>query len=154
MKMNTLMLMAVLSIAVLSPACARYHHGRPMETRGPSMSEVVPKVNQLVEQHVKDPDKAKQVQAMIRDIVGDVRRMSQETRGFHEQLNTLNAQYDAKREQFMKVLDEMNEARMASSKKILEKRFQIKDLLSPQEWKNLNDAMVKVRREYSPRTSD
>jgi uncharacterized coiled-coil DUF342 family protein len=154
MKMNRLMLMAVLSIVVLSPACARYHHGRPMETRGPSMSEVVPRVNQLVEQHVKDPDKAKQVQTMIREIVGDVRRMSQETRGFHEQLNTLNAQYDTKREQFMKVLDEMNEARMASSKKILEKRFQIKELLSPEEWKNLNDAMVKVRREYSPRTSD
>lgn len=118
------------------------------------MSEVVPRVNQLVEQHVKDPDKAKRVQAVIGEIVGDVQRMSQETRGFHEQLNTLNAQYDAKREQFMKVLDEMNEARMASSKKILEKRFQIKELLSPEEWKNLNDAMVKVRREYSPRTSD
>jgi uncharacterized protein YqgV (UPF0045/DUF77 family) len=149
MNTSRLILIVVFFLALLSTGCARYHHGRPLEAKGPSMSEVVPEVKELVEQHVKDPEKAKQVQAMIQEIVQEVKRSSQEIRGFHEQLTALNTNYDASPEQFIKVLDEMNHARMASAGKILSTRFKIKGLLSPQEWKNITDAMAKVRSRYT-----
>ena len=115
------------------------------------MQEILPEVKQLVEQNVKDPDKAKQVQTMVQDIVKEVRKSNQEVRGFHEQLAMLNTNYDAKPEQFTKVLDELNNTRMASATKILQIRFKIKDMLTADEWKNLNDAMIKSRREHEPK---
>ena len=41
--------------------------------------------------------------------------------------------------------------RMQSATKILSTRFKIKDTLTAEEWKNLNDAMMKSRREHEPR---
>ncbi|MGH7230491.1 MAG: hypothetical protein ACREJU_03930 [Nitrospiraceae bacterium] len=148
MKRFTL-LMVGLSLMVMSFGCAGRHHGTGQGYGSPSLDRVVPEVNQLVEQHVKDPDKAKQIKAMVQDIVEEVKRSSQQTRGYHEQLTNLNADYGATPEQFMKVLDEMNHARMTSASKVLGKRFQIKELLTAQEWKNLTDAMAKARSRYT-----
>lgn len=139
--------LALVAIVLLMIAgCAGYRHGHG--ERGPSFERVVPEVNQMVEQNVKDPEKAKQVKALLQEIVAEVKKSSQQTRGFHEQLNVLNANYDAKPEQFTKVLDEMNNARMTSATKILGLRFKIKDLLTAQEWKDLTDAMAKARSRY------
>lgn len=151
MRPSQLILTVVAAIALLNASCARHHHGRPMETHSPAMSEVVPQVKELVEEHVKDPEKAKQVQALIKGIAEEVRRSGQETRGYHEQLYGLNADYDATPEQFTKILDEVNNTRMASASRILSTRFQIKDLLTREEWKNLNQAMAKVRNRYTKR---
>ena len=149
MRTSQLIVSIVATIALLNTSCARHHHGRPMETHTPAISEVVPQVKELVEQHVKDPEKAKQVQALIKGIVEEVRLSGQETRGFHEQLYGLNANYDAAPEQFTKILDEVNNTRMASASRILSTRFKIKDLLTREEWKNLNEAMAKVRNRYT-----
>ena len=151
---KSMWLMVGLSAVMLSAGCAGRHHGPTTGAGHPSQDRIVSEVNELVDQHVKDPGKAKQVQAMVRDIVEEVKRSSQQTRGYHEQLNTLNAGYDTTPEQFMKVLDEMNHARMSSASKILGKRFQIKELLTPQEWKNLTDAMAKARNRYAHQPSD
>jgi Glu-tRNA(Gln) amidotransferase subunit E-like FAD-binding protein len=142
------MLMAVCMIALVNAGCARYHQGRPGGDEGAPRERVVPEMNKLVEQNVKDPAKAKQVQGMIQEIVGEVRRNGQETRGFHEQLYVLNANYNANREQFRKILDELAGVRAESANRILETRFKIKELLTPQEWKDLTDAMAKARKQY------
>jgi len=128
--------------------CSTHHHGPPSATGDASVSGVVPHVKQLVEENVKDPKKAAQVEGMVQEIAAEVKRSAQQTRGFHEQLNVLNNNYDAKPEQFMKILDELNNTRMASAGKILETRFKIKDMLSPEEWRNLTDAMQKARAKY------
>ena len=148
MTMMRLMLMAVCMIALVNAGCARYHQGRPGGDEGAPRERVVPEMNKLVEQNVKDPAKAKQVQGMIQEIVGEVRRNGQETRGFHEQLYVLNANYNANREQFRKILDELAGVRAESANRILETRFKIKELLTPQEWKDLTDAMAKARKQY------
>ncbi len=72
---------------------------------------------------MKDPEKASQAQGLIQDIVKEVRKSAQETRGFHEQLTALNANYDAPPDQFTKILDQLNNARMESAAKILGTRF-------------------------------
>ncbi|MER3425516.1 MAG: hypothetical protein C4293_22040 [Nitrospiraceae bacterium] len=157
MKMAALRLVLVLFLILTGAGCARYHHGRPDvygEGYGaPSPERVGAEVKQLVEQNVKDPEKARQAQALVQEIFEEVKKSAQETRGFHEQLNALNADYHATPEQFMKVLDELNNSRMASASKILGIRFKMRSLLTAEEWKNLSDAMNKARNRYvsSPR---
>ena len=128
--------------------CSGPHHGGSGGYGESSTQGVVPQVKELVEKNVKDPDKAKKVEDMINQIVAEVKRSSEETRGFHEQLNTLNADYGAKPEQFTKILDELNNNRMASAGKILGMRFKIKDMLTAEEWKSLTDAMNQSRKRY------
>jgi predicted KAP-like P-loop ATPase len=105
----------------------------------------------LVEQTVKDPEKARQVQTTLEEIVAEVKRSTQQTRGFHEQLYALNADYQAKPEQFTKVLDDLNNSRMQSATKILGMRFKIKGMLTAQEWKDLTEGMEKARSRYAPK---
>ena len=144
-------LIVVLSLVLFSLAgCTRYHHGRPGASGEPTTQEVVSEVKRLVEENV-DPAKANQVQALIQEIVQEVRRSSQAARGFHEQLAALNANYDAPPEQFTKILDQLNNARMESAARILGTRFKIKEILTREEWKKLDDAMLKARQEHEQR---
>ncbi|TLY38466.1 MAG: hypothetical protein E6K60_01305 [Nitrospirae bacterium] len=143
-----LILPAMVITTLLIGGCSKYHRGPPSATGDTTMSAVVPEVKELVAQNVKDPQKAAQVEGMVQQIASEVRRSAQQTRGFHEQLNVLNSNYEAKPEQFMKILDELNNSRMASASKILETRFKIKDMLTPEEWRNLTDAMQKARSKY------
>ena len=150
-------LVVLLSLVLFSViGCSRHHQGRPGAFGEPTTQEVVSQVKRVVEENVKDPAKANQVQALIQAIVQEVKRSSQEARGFHEQLAALNANYDAPAEQFTKILDQLNNARMESAAKILRTRFKIKELLTREEWKKLDDAMLKARqeREQRPRSKD
>ena len=154
---QTKMLLVVLCLVLFSMVgCSRYHQGRPGASGEATSQEVVSEVKKLVEENVKDPEKARQVQALIQDIVKEVKKSGQETRGFHEQLAVLNANYDAPPEQFTKILDELTNTRMESAARILKTRFKVKEILTREEWKNLNDAMLKARqtRERSPSMSD
>ncbi len=72
---QTKILLAVLSIMVVSMiGCSGYHQGRPGTSGEPASQEVVSQVKRLVEENVKDPDKASQVQGLIQDIVKEVKR--------------------------------------------------------------------------------
>jgi uncharacterized coiled-coil DUF342 family protein len=149
---QTKMRLIVLSLVLVGMVgCSGYHKGRPASYGEPASQEVVSQVKRLVEENVKDPQKASQVQGLVQDIVKEVRRSAEETRGYHEQLAALNANYDAPPEQFTKILDELNNARMESAAKILRTRFKVKELLTREEWKNLNDAMLKTRQTHEQR---
>ena len=148
MKHAKVLLILLSLVLLITAGCSGHHQGRPGGHGEPTLQEVVPEVKHLVEQNVKDPEKATQVQAMVQDIAKEVRKSNQEVRGFHEQLASLNADYNAKPDQFLKILDGLNNTRMESAMKILTMRFKIKDMLTAEEWKNLNDAMIKVRQEH------
>jgi uncharacterized coiled-coil DUF342 family protein len=151
-------LMAVLSCALFvglsAVGCSRYYetegykgHGREMSSAhgGPSVEAVVPRVKKLIEETVKDPNRAKQVEDILQELITEVKKTNEETRGFHEQLNALNADYDAKREQFEKIVSQLNNTRSERAQKIIDMRFKIRDLLTVEEWKDLNDKMLKLR---------
>lgn len=152
MKTAKLMLLMLVVATLATAGCARPHgYGVGESYREAALERGVGEMNELVSQTVKDPEKAKQVQAAIQNIVAEVKQSSKQTRAYHQQLYALNADYAAKPEQFTKVLDEQNNARMASATKILGMRFQIKALLTAREWKDLTDAMDKTRSRYAPK---
>lgn len=157
MKTAKLMLFAPVAMTLTMAGCSGHHdygHGMGMHSGEAAIERGIAETNAMVDQTVKDPDKAKQAKAILQDIVAEVRNSAQTSRAFHEQMTVLNADYDAKPEQFTKVLDEMNNARMASATKILGLRFKMRSLLTAQEWNELTGLMDKTRRRYQPKDGD
>lgn len=102
----------------------------------------------LIDRTVKDPEKAKQVKGIVGEIVTELKAGREQERAYHRQLYTLNASYTASPEEFTKVLDEGNNARMKTASKILGLRFKMKDLMTADEWKALSDQMLSYSSKY------
>jgi len=129
--------------------CSSYHHHGMTEggktdaywQRGQQDMEA------LVDRTVKDQEKAKQVKAIVGEIVAELKAGREQERAYHRQLYTLNASYTATPEEFTKILDDANNQRMRTGTTILGLRFKMKELMTADEWKALSDRML----EYSSR---
>ncbi len=141
-------LMVALGLLLITAGCAGHHGAGYGGSRGHAMEKGAAEMKAIVEETVKDPDKAKRVQAIMEDIMNDVRDLYKQDREFHRKLYELNADYNATPEQFTKILDDLNNNRMRVSTAILGKRFQMKETLSAEEWKALTDGMEKARSRY------
>ena len=147
------MQLAVLSLAgVLAMAgCSSPHHHRGMMEGGKSEAyweKGQQDMAALIDRTVKDQEKAKQVKAIVGDIVTELKSGREQERAYHRQLYTLNASYTAAPEDFTKILDEGNNQRMRTSAKILSLRFKMKDLMTADEWKALSDQMLSYSSKY------
>jgi uncharacterized membrane-anchored protein YjiN (DUF445 family) len=152
MKIAKLMLLVMVATTLTLAGCAGHHgYGMGMHSGEAAIERGVAETNAMVDQTVKDPEKAKQAKAILQDIVAEVKISAQTSRAFHEQMTVLNADYDAKPEQFTKILDGMNNARMASATKILGLRFKMRAILTAQEWNELTGLMDKTRKRYAPK---
>ena len=115
MKTSKLMLLVLVAVTLTVAGCAGHHghgmgHDMGMHSGEAAVARGVVETNAMVDQTVKDPEKAKQAKAILQDIVAEVKGSAQTSRAFHEQMAVMNIDYDAKPEQFTKVLDEMNNA--------------------------------------------
>lgn len=153
MKVAKLMLLGLVVIAMELAGCAR-PYGMGSGYGEAALERGVAEMNELVSQTVKDTEKAKQVQTILKDIVAEAQQSFKHSREYHQKLFALNASYEATPEQFGKILDDLTNARMASASKILGMRFKIKSLLTAQEWKELAEAMDKARSRYKPKEGD
>ena len=150
--MKTAKLLLLVATALTMAGCARHHgYGTGGEYGETALERGVAETNELVDQTVKDPEKAKQAKAIIQDIVGEVKQSLKKNREYHQKLYALNVNYEAAPEQFTKVLDEQNNERMVAASRILGLRFKLKALLTAQEWKDLTDGMDKARSRYMPK---
>ena len=102
----------------------------------------------LIEKTVQDPEKAKQAQGIVEEIVAEVKQSNQQNQQFHQQLYKLNENYEAVPDEFTKILDDLNNNRMRTATKILGLRFKMKALLTAQEWKALSEGMAMSRSRY------
>jgi Spy/CpxP family protein refolding chaperone len=152
MKTAKLILLALAATTLTMAGCARHHgYGMGSEHQEAMLERGVAETNEMVDQTVKDPEKAKQVKAIVQDIVAEVKQSYKQNREYHQKLYALNANYEATPEQFTKILDDLNNARMASATKILGLRFKMKSLLTAQEWADLTSAMDKARSRHMPK---
>lgn len=131
--------------------CSSYHHHHGMA--GGEKSDAYWQKGQqdmaaLIDRTVKDPAKATQVKGIVGEIVNELKAGREQERAYHRQLYTLNASYAATPEDFTKILDEGNNARMRTSSKILALRFKMKELMTADEWKALSDQMLSYSSKY------
>jgi hypothetical protein len=142
-------LLGVLAAAVLA-GCSSYHHHGMM---GGEKSDAYWQKGQqdmaaLIDRTVKDPDKAKQVNSLVGEIINELKAGREQERAYHRQLYTLNASYTATPDEFSKVLNESVLQRTARSAKILSLRFKMKHLMTADEWKALTDQMLSYSARY------
>src|SRR5438876_10685670 len=152
MKTAKLLMLAVMMTALMLGACARPHgYGAGSGYREAALERGVAETNERVDRAGKDPEKAKQAKAIVQDIINEVKQSFKKTSAYHQKLYALNANYEATPEQFMKVMDEQANERMASTTRILGLRFELKALLTAQQWTDLTEAMDKTRSRYMPK---
>lgn len=108
----------------------------------------------LVEKHVKDPEKVKQVNVVMGEIITEIKSAREQQRQYHRALYELNANYAAPPEDFTKILDEANNSRMRSSAKILGLRFKMKALLTAEEWTALSEEIKNYGSRYYGKGTD
>ncbi len=139
----------VLAGAVSLTGCMGGHgHGHGAKYREAAMERGLHDTNELLARVIKDQEKAKQAQAVVTDIVAEVKHSYQTNQAYHQKLYALNAKYEASPEEFTPILDEMNHARMGSASKILGLRFRLKSLMTAQEWAEFTAEMDKTRAGY------
>lgn len=142
--------MLVLLAMVLLVGCSSYRHHGMM---GGGKSEAYwqkgrQDMEGLINRTVKDPDKAKQVNAIVGEIVNELKAGREQERASLRQLYTLNASYTAPPEEFNQILDEAGSQRMKTAAKVLDLRFKMKDLMTGEEWKALSDRMLSYSSRY------
>jgi hypothetical protein len=123
------------------------HHGYQRDGTA-AMQRGTKQMNELIEQSVKDPDKASRVKALAKEIVDEAKQSHDQRREAHRKLYELNSNYNAPPEDFTKILDETNNAHMRSASKILGLRFKIKEQLTPEEWRAITDGMKQYGDRY------
>jgi len=154
--MHTVRLATSLALAILATiGCAthpgmRYHGGG--EPGASALDRGLKEMAALIEKTVQDPEKAKQAQGIVEEIVAEVKQSNQQNQQFHQQLYKLNENYEAVPDEFTKILDDLNNNRMRTATKILGLRFKMKALLTAQEWKALSEGMAMSRSRYRHRT--
>lgn len=152
MNRSKWLVVGVVVTAVSLSGCMRYpSHGHGGSYREAALEKGLHETSELIDRIVKDQAKAGQAKGIVGDIVAEVKQSGKAGREHHQQLYALNTNYDAAPEDFTKILDAMNNQRMASASKILGLRFKMKGLLTPQEWQELTTEMAKTRARYMPK---
>ncbi|KXK02042.1 hypothetical protein FBQ96_04125 [Nitrospirales bacterium NOB] len=129
--------------------CSSHHHGSYGYGKGDYYwSKAGKDMSGLIEKHVKDPEKVKQVNEVLGEIITELKSAREQHRQYHRALYELNANYAAPPEDFTKILDELNNSRMRSAGKILGLRFKMKGLMTAEEWAALSGEMKEYGSRY------
>lgn len=102
----------------------------------------------LINRTVQDPNKAKEVNALVGEIINELKAGREQERNYHRQLYTLNTSYTAEPAEFSKILNEATVQRAQSSAKVLSLRFKMKELMTADEWKAMSDKMLSYSSRY------
>lgn len=142
-------LLGVLAAAVLAGCSSYHHHGMMSGAQGDAYWQKGQQdMAALIDRTVKDPDKAKQVNSLVGEIINELKAGREQERAYHRQLYTLNASYTATPDEFSKILNESIQQRTSRSAKILSLRFKMKNLITADEWKALTDQMLSYSTRY------
>ncbi|MDH5639959.1 MAG: hypothetical protein OEY28_01590 [Nitrospira sp.] len=143
-------LLGVLAVAVLAGCSSHsHHHGMMGGGHGDAYWDKGRQdMEGLINRTVTDPEKAKQVNGLVAQIIDELKTSREQQQAYHRQLYTLNASYTATPDEFSKIVNESNIRRSQSSANVLSLRFKIKALLTADEWKAITDRMLAYSARY------
>jgi hypothetical protein len=142
-------LLVAMGMVVLVGCSSHHHHYGMGAGKGEAYWEKGRQdMESLINRTVQDPDKAKQVNAIVSDIINELKASREQERVYHRDLYTLNTSYTAAPDEFSKILNEANIQRAQSSAKVVSLRFKMKDLMTADEWKTLTDKMLSYSSRY------
>ena len=143
-------LLGMLAVVVLAGCGSHYHHHGTMG--GGHGDAYWDKGRQdmegLINRTVSDPERAKQVNDLVSQIITELKEGREQERAYHRQLYTLNTSYTATPDEFSKIVNEANIQRSQRSANVLSLRFKIKALMTADEWKAVTDRMLSYSGRY------
>ena len=95
-------------------------------------------IGDLAAEIIKDKDRAKQVMVVIEQADESYETFSENLNNLSEQLVSLNRNYDTTHTEIESLSTEVKRNRMAFLNKYVELRFQLKDLVTDEEWKAMH----------------
>jgi hypothetical protein len=135
------------ALVIVALAGCGGHHGVQRDGSA-AIERGTKQMNELIDQSVKDPNKASRVKALAKEIVDEAKQSHDQRREAHRKLYELNANYNAPPEEFTKILDDISNAHMRSATKILGLRFKIKEQVTPEEWRAITEGMKRYGDRY------
>ncbi|MFB3819338.1 MAG: hypothetical protein ACE147_16890 [Candidatus Methylomirabilales bacterium] len=98
-----------------------------------------------IDQTVQDPQRAERVKALVRDLSGEMRATQHELRARYLALRQMAFRYETGREELDRAVDELDRLLVASARRFVDVRTQIKELLRPEEWRSLAERILALR---------
>ncbi len=142
------LLVAMGMVVLVGCSSHHHHHGMAGGKSDSYWQKGQQDMEGLVNRTVQDPDKAKAVNALVGEIINELKAGREQERAYHRQLYTLNTSYTAPPDEFSKILNEATIQRTQSSAKVLSLRFKMKELMTADEWKAMTDKMLSYSGRY------
>jgi hypothetical protein len=92
-----------------------------------------------IEDNIQDPDKKNSMLALVDQTEKDLLEVDQAVRKLYADFSSLSENYNSTPEEFRKVISEFENSRRAVRDRIIETRFEMRDMSTPAEWKKLTD---------------
>lgn len=143
-------LLGILAVAVLAGCSSHYHHhGMTGGSHGDAYWDKGRQdMEGLINRTVTDPEKAKQINVLVGQIIDELKTSREREKAYHRELYTLNTSYTATPDEFSKIVNAANIQRSQGSANVLSLRFKIKALMTADEWKAMTDRMLAYSARY------
>lgn len=133
-------LFAVLSLCVLLGlifGCSTF--GKKEKTEFEPGSKWLEDMRARVEGNIEDQNKKTRMLALVDQTEKDVQKVDRLVRKLYADLSTLGENYNSTPQEFRMVISEFEASRREVRARIIESRFKMRDLSTPEEWKKLTD---------------
>jgi hypothetical protein len=105
----------------------------------------VGELNALVDEHVSDPARVKQAQAVIDRFRDLVKNVYGDMEGIREEFSRVNSDYNASRQQFRDLLERAETQRLQSYDKFIDLTLEARQSVTPEEWGAIHTALREAR---------
>jgi arsenate reductase-like glutaredoxin family protein len=131
-------LFAVLALCVLLglvSGCSIF--GKKEKAEFEPGSEWVEDTRDEINENVKDPDRKADLLALVSQVEKDFGEMDRVSQKLYADLESLSDNYNSSPEEFRKTISEFEASRKEVRDRIVDSRFKLRDLSTPEEWKEI-----------------
>jgi hypothetical protein len=132
---SLLAVLALCALLELTYGCSKFTKKAEFEPG----NEWVEDMRARVEENIEDPGKKTRMLALVDQIEKDLLEVDRVVRKLYTDLDILGDNYDSTPEEFQKVISKFEDDREKVVARIVDSRFKMRDLSTPETWEKLTD---------------
>lgn len=129
--------LVIAAVLALVPGCSKF--GKKDRTIYEKQNQWIQYMEEQIADHIKDPETRTEMLVIVDQVGQDLSELIIITRKLYTDFVKLDESYTATPEDYQKLLSEFEADRKLVSERVIEGRFKLKDLTTPQEWEALTD---------------
>jgi hypothetical protein len=126
------------ALLALVPGCSKF--GKKDATMYEKQNEWIQDMEERIADHIKDPATRTEMMVIVDQVGQDLVELVIITRKLYADFIKLDDSYTATPEDYQKLISEFEADHKIVSERVIESRFKLKDLTTPQEWDALTDS--------------